>query len=115
MVLMTITEDKEERLSMATNRLFEESNKKPQMSTKMRQFFEFTGMNKSTNPSGQPTIDVALDNLIQVDITHMNHAKMDMTVATFFMRVMFLTMVLNPLLLRSCSIMPGWWGETTSH
>jgi hypothetical protein len=36
MVKMAITEDKEERVSMATNCLFEESNKKPMMSTKMR-------------------------------------------------------------------------------
>ena len=56
-----------------------------------------------------------LDNLIQADITHMNHTKMDMAVATFFMRILFLTVVLNPLLLRSCSIMPGWWEETKSH
>ena len=108
MVKMTITRDKEERLCTATNRLLEESNKKPKMSTKMRQYFKSIGMNNSTNPSGQPTIDAVLDNLIQADITHMNHAKMDMTVATFFMRIMFLTIVLKPLLLKSCSIMPGW-------
>ena len=80
MVKMTITEDKEERLSMETKG----SNKKPKMSTKMRQYFTSTLMNKSTNPSGLPTIDVAFDNLIEVDITHINHAKMDMAVATFF-------------------------------
>ena len=73
------------------------------------------GMKKSTNPSGQLTIDAVLDNLYQADITHMNHTKMDMAVATFFMRIMFLTIVSNPLLLRSCSIMPCLWGETTSH
>jgi hypothetical protein len=108
MVKMTITEDKDERLCTAMNHLLEESNKKPKMSTKMRQYFKSIGMNNSTNPSGQPTIDAVLDNLIQADITHMNHAKMDMTVATFFMRIMFLTIVLKPLLLKSCSIMPGW-------
>ena len=41
-------------------------------------------MNKSTNPSGQPAIDAVFDSLIQADITHMNHAKLDMAVATFF-------------------------------
>jgi len=57
MVKMTISEDKEEMLSTAMNRLLEESNKKPKMSSEMRKFFKSTGMNKSTNPSGQPTID----------------------------------------------------------
>ena len=69
------------------------------MSTKMRQYFKSTGMNKSINPLGQPTIDAVLDNLIQADITHMNHTKMDMAVATFFLRIIVLTVVLNPLLL----------------
>ena len=54
------------------------------MSSEMRQYFKSTGMNKSTNPSGQPTMDAVFDSLIQADITHMNHAKMDMTEATFF-------------------------------
>jgi hypothetical protein len=115
MVKMIITKDKEERLSTVTNRLLEESNKKPKIATEMRQYFKSAVMNKSTNPSGQLTIDAVFDNLYQADITHMNHAKMNIAVATFFMRIIFLMVVLNPLLLRSCSIMPGWWGETTSH
>ena len=108
MVKMTITEDNEERLCTATNHLLEESNKKPKMSSAMRQYFKSTGLSKSTNPSGQPTIDAVFDGLIQADITHMNHAKMDMAVATFFMRITFLTILLNPLLLSLCSTMPGW-------
>ena len=111
---MTITEDKEERLSTAMNRLLEESNKKPKMSIKLRQYFKSSCMNKSTNTSGQkPTVDAVFDSLIQVYITHMNHAKMDMAVDTFFMRIIFPTVVLNPFLLSSCSLMPGWWGKTT--
>ena len=68
----------------------------------MRQYFKSTGMNKRTNPSGQPTIDTVFNSLVQADITHMNHGKMDMAVATFFMRIIFLTVVL------------GWWGKTTN-
>jgi len=41
-------------------------------------------MNKSTNPSGQPTLDTVFNSLIQADITHMNHAKMDMVVCNIF-------------------------------
>jgi hypothetical protein len=84
MVKMTITEDKEDRLSTATTRLLEESSKKSKMSSAMKQYLKSTGVTKNTNPSGQPTIDAVFDGMVQADLTHMNHAKMDMAVATFF-------------------------------
>jgi hypothetical protein len=64
--------------------LFNESSKKPRASSELKQYFKSEGLSKSTNPTGQSAIDVAFDNLIQADITHMNHAKMDMAVASFF-------------------------------
>lgn len=81
---MTITADKEERLEMATKQLFDESTKKPKTSTELKQFFKSAGCSKNTKLTGQPGIDAALDKLVQCDITHMNHAKMDMAMASFF-------------------------------
>jgi late competence protein required for DNA uptake (superfamily II DNA/RNA helicase) len=44
MVKMIITEDKGERLSTAMKRLLEESNKKPKISPKLKQYFKSAGM-----------------------------------------------------------------------
>ena len=40
--------------------------------------------NSPTKRGGQPAIDTAFENMVQTNITHMNHAKMDMAVASFF-------------------------------
>ena len=44
----------------------------------------FTDPNSPTKRGGQPAIDTAFGNIVQTNITHMNHAKMDMAVASFF-------------------------------
>ena len=85
MVSMTITEDKEERLETASKRLFDESNKKPKIPSEMQQYLRSAGLSNSpTKRGGQPAIDTAFENMVQTNITHMNHAKMDMAVASFF-------------------------------
>ena len=85
MVKMTITEDKEEKLINATGHLLEERHKKHKVLMEMKWYYNSVGTSKSTHvPSGQTAIDTAFDNLMQAGITHMNHAKMDMSFATFF-------------------------------
>jgi hypothetical protein len=41
-------------------------------------------MSPTRSQDGHPGIDVALDKLVQSDITHMNHAKIDMAVVSLF-------------------------------
>jgi hypothetical protein len=84
MVSMTINEDKEEQLEMASKRLFDESNKKVKLSSEVKQYLRAAGVSKSATKTGQPAIETAFDNMIQTNITHMNHTKMDMAVASFF-------------------------------
>ena len=84
MVKMTITEDKEDKLSSSTEKLMESRNKKPKMSTELRRYYETIGMSKSSLPSGQTPIDTAFDILKQTDLERMNDARMDMAIATFF-------------------------------
>ena len=54
---------------------------KPNVATEIERYFDVTG---KTNSSHHCAIDTAFQKMKQTDLNSVNHARMDMAVATFF-------------------------------
>jgi hypothetical protein len=78
---VSIMEDKEDKLTSSAEKWVVEQNMKPKVATEIERYFDMTGKTKS---SRQCAIDTAFQKMKQSDLNSVNHARMDMAVATFF-------------------------------
>jgi hypothetical protein len=78
---VSIMEDKEDKLTSSAEKWMVEQNMKPKVATEIERYFDMTGKTKS---SRQCAIDTAFQKMKQTDLNSVNHARMDMAVATFF-------------------------------
>jgi hypothetical protein len=77
----SIMEDKEDKVSSSAEKLMQERNIKPKVATEIERYFDVAGKSKQSH---QMAIDTAFQKMKQTDLNSLNHARMDMAIATFF-------------------------------